>query len=78
MFQDDGWVEKVKAIFTKYGFTAVAVLLADFLPGLLGAIVSFVFRTTGQVIGFLGKHAWLWILAVAIAAFLIERVTKRD
>ena len=48
--------------------------IADILPGLLGAVVGFVFRTAGQVISFLGKHAWL--LIVAVAAFLIERVTK--
>ena len=49
--------------------------IADILPGLLGAVVSFVFRTAGQVISFLGKHAWLLILAVA--AFLFERLMKR-
>ena len=34
------------------------------------------FRTAGKVITFLAKNAWLLILAMA--AFLIERVTKRD
>ena len=29
------------------------------LRGLLGSIVSFVFRTAGQVISFLSKNAWL-------------------
>ena len=46
------------------------------LPDPLGSIVSFVFRTAGQVVSFLGKNAWLVILAVA--AFLIEKVTKRN
>ena len=75
--------EKVKAIFKKYGFIVTAVLLA--VGTIIGVILSslsngnnlapfrFVFRTAGQVIC---KNAWLLILAVA--AFLIERVTKRD
>ena len=45
-------------------------------PGLLGSIVSFVFRTAGQVISFLGKNVWLLILAVA--AFLIEKTIERN
>jgi len=57
------------------GFKALGKQLADLLPGLLGAVVSFVFRTAGQVISFLGKHAWLLILAVA--AFLFERLMKK-
>jgi len=57
------------------GFKALGKKLADLLPGLLGAVVSFVFRTAGQVISFLGKHAWLLILAVA--AFLFERLIKK-
>lgn len=57
------------------GLKTLAKKKADILPGLLGAVVSFVFRTAGQVISFLEKHAWLLILAVA--AFLFERVMKR-
>ena len=57
------------------GFKALGKKLAELLPGLLGAVVSFVFRTAGQVISFLGKHAWLLILA--IAAFLFERLIKK-
>ena len=45
------------------------------LPGLIGSIVGFIFKTAGSVISFYGKHAWLLILAVV--AFLVERVTKR-
>ena len=45
------------------------------LPGLIDSIVGFIFKTAGSVISFLGKHAWLIILAVV--AFLVERVTKR-
>ena len=57
------------------GLQTLAKKIADILPGLLGEVVSFVFRTAGKVISFLGKHAWLLILAVA--AFLFERLMKR-
>ena len=43
---------------------------APALPGLIAAIVSFLFKTAGQVIGFLAEHIWLLILAVV--AFLVE------
>ena len=42
---------------------------------MLGAIVSFVFRNAGEIIKFLGKNAWLLILAVV--AFIVERISKR-
>ena len=45
------------------------------LPGLVGAVASFVFRAAGQAITFLGKTAWLLILFVA--AFMIEKITKK-
>ena len=49
---------------------------ASFLPGLIGSIASFIFKAAGQVISFLAEHAWILILAVV--AFLIERVIKRN
>jgi len=58
------------------GLQTLGKKIAGILPGLLGAIVSFVFRAAGKVISFLGKNAWLLIIAVAV--FLIERVTKRS
>ena len=45
--------------------------IAQLLPGLIGSVVSFIFKTAGSVIGFLGKNAWLLILAVAV--FMVER-----
>ena len=56
--------------------SALGKKIASILPGLLGAIVSFVFRAAGQAISFLGKNAWLLVLAVA--AFLIDRTLKRN
>ena len=49
--------------------------LGSLLPGLLGSIVSFIFRSAGQVLSFLGEHAWLLILAVV--AFFMERLLKK-
>ena len=48
---------------------------ANALPGLIGSIVSFIFKATGQVFSFLGEHAWLLILAVV--AFFMERLLKK-
>ena len=45
------------------------------LPGLIGAIASFVFRAAGEAISFLAKNAWLLILAVA--AFMIQKLTEK-
>ena len=49
--------------------------IAGILPGLIGAIVSFIFKTAGSVISFLGKNAWLLILGVAV--FTVERFQKK-
>ena len=48
--------------------------ITGILPGLIGAIVSFIFKTAGSVISFLGKNAWLPILGVAV--FMVERFKK--
>ena len=45
------------------------------LLGLIGSIVSFIFRSAGQVLSFLGEHAWLLILVVV--AFFMERLLKK-
>ena len=39
-------------------------------------IVSFIFKTAGSVISFLGKNAWLLILGVAV--FFVERFQKKN
>ena len=57
------------------GLQVIGKKVGSILPGLIGSIVGVIFKAAGQVISFLGEHAWLLILAVV--GFLIERVTKR-
>ena len=42
---------------------------------MIGAIASFVFKTAGQAVGFLVKHAWLLILAAV--TIMIEKLKGR-
>ena len=42
--------------------------IADILPGMVGAIASFLFKTAGEVISFLGKQAWLLIVGLVVLA----------
>jgi len=60
------------------GLKAVAAKLASIhvLPGLLGAIVSFLFKAAGQVVSFLAEHTWLLILAMV--AFLFKQFLKKQ
>ena len=57
------------------GLKAIGQKLGSLLPGLIGSIVSFIFKAAGQVFSFLGEHAWLLILAVV--AFVMERLLKK-
>ena len=57
------------------GLKTIGQKLGSLLPGLIGSIVSFIFRSAGQVLSFLGEHAWLLILVVV--AFFIERLLKK-
>ena len=57
------------------GLQAIGKKLGSLLPGLIGSIVSFIFKAAGQVFSFLAEHAWLLILAVV--AFFMERLLKR-
>ena len=43
---------------------------------MVGAIVSWLFRTAGEVIGFLGKNAWL--LIVAVVFYFVEQLKKKN
>ena len=57
------------------GLKAVGAKAASALPGLLGAIVSFLFKTAGQAIGYLAEHTWLLILAAVV--FIFEKYIKK-
>ena len=48
--------------------------IGEILPGMIGAIASFVFKTAGEAVGFLAKNAWLLILAAVM--FMIEKLKK--
>ena len=57
------------------GLKAVGAKAASALPGLIGSIVSFLFKTAGQAIGYLAEHTWLLILAAVV--FIFEKYIKR-
>ena len=57
------------------GLKTIGQKLGSLLPGLIGSIVSYIFKAAGQVFSFLAEHAWLLILAVV--AFFMERLLKR-
>ena len=48
------------------GLKTIGKKLGEILPGLVGAIASFVFRTAGEVVGFLAKNAWLLLVSLFI------------
>ena len=48
--------------------------IGEILPGMIGAIASFVFKTAGEAVGFLAKNAWLLILAAVMC--MIEKFKK--
>jgi len=52
------------------GLTDRGAKLSSMLPGLIGSIVSFLFKTAEQVVSYLAEHIWLLILAVV--AFIFE------
>ena len=58
------------------GLKALGQKAAAALPGLIGSIVSFLFKTAGQVFGFLAEHTWLLILAVV--AFVVDKYLKKQ
>ena len=48
--------------------------IGEILPGMIGAIASFVFKTAGEADGFLAKNVWLLILAAVM--FMIEKFKR--
>ena len=57
------------------GLKTVGAKAASALPGLIGAIVSFLFKTAGQAIGYLAEHTWLLILAAVV--FIFEKYIQK-
>ena len=49
--------------------------LAAILPGMIGAIASYIFKTAGEVVGFLGKHAW--VLIVGVVVLMVSQLKKK-
>ena len=58
------------------GFKAIGKKLGEILPGMIGAIASFIFKTAGEAIGFLAKNAWLLIVAVVV--YFVEKVKNKQ
>ena len=67
-------VANLKAGLTKVakgvgnGLKELGKKLGEILPGMIGAIASFIFRTAGEVIGFLAKNAWLLVVGLVLLA----------
>ena len=57
------------------GLKNIGKKLGEILPGMVGAIVSFLFKTAGEVIGFLGKNAWLLIMSVVL--YFVESIKNK-
>ena len=57
------------------GLKTIGKKLGEILPGLVGAIASFVFKRAGEVVGFFAKNAWLLIVGVVI--YLVEQFKKK-
>ena len=58
------------------GLKAIGKKLGEILPGMVGAIASFIFKTAGEAIGFLAKNAWLLIVAVVV--YFVEKVKNKN
>ena len=75
-------VSNLKAGLTKVakgvgnGLKELGKKLGEILPGMIGAIASFLFRTAGEVIGFLAKNAWL--LIVGLVVLDVEQFKKKS
>ena len=75
-------VSNLKAGLTKVakglgnGLKELGNKLGEILPGMIGAIASFLFRTAGEVIGFLAKNAWLLIVGLVVLA--VEQFKKKS
>ena len=74
-------VSNLKKGFTSLGkgvggaLKTIGKKIGEILPGMIGAIASFVFKTADEAVGFLTKNAWLLILAALM--FMIEKFKGR-
>ena len=74
-------VSNLKAGLTKVakgvgnGLKELGAKLGQILPGMVGAIASFIFKTAGEAIGFLAKNAWLLIVGLVVLA--VEQFKKK-
>ena len=74
-------VSNLKAGLTKVakgvgnGLKELGAKLGQILPGMIGAIASFIFKTAGEAIGFLAKNAWLLVVGLVVLA--VEQFKKR-
>ena len=57
------------------GLKELGKKLGQILPGMVGPIVSFLFKAAGEAVGFLAKHAWLPIMLVV--TFAVEQFKRR-
>ena len=58
------------------GLKELGKKLGQILPGMIGAIASFIFETAGEAIGFLAEHAWLLIVGLVVLAVEQFKKTK--
>ena len=58
------------------GLKTLGEKAASALPGLIGDIVSFLFKAASSAIGFIAEHTWPLILAVV--AFLFQSLVKKN
>ena len=58
------------------GIKDIGSKLGSILPGLIGSIVNFIFKTAGQAIEYLAEHTWLLILAAVF--FIFEKYIKKS
>ena len=58
------------------GLKDIGKKVSEILPGMVGAIARFIIKTADEVVGFLGKHAWLLIVP-AFVLYVVEQFKKK-
>lgn len=56
------------------GLKELGKKVSQILPGMVGAIASFIFKAAGEAVGFVAKNALLLIVAVVV--YFVEKVKK--